>query len=1259
MKIKVPGVAPFWIENTASDTQFVAVAEGLTSCLIEAGQVSMLVRMLSTLLNRYLLAYQKAFLAIIDNDQHDVKSFPSLLLLKHSSFDKCLHDEVFKNGTSFCNLDYVFDLLSKLDVVVDKRAPGIQCKVFWECMLHGFPSHLRTPSAVFLSCTLSIRGIIFLLDKLFRVEDLREKVSLETEVMRQILDSVMTVKFDRIFESLQGKCEDIVRNLGTGSELSDYTDLFLMKHMEGFLREINGRGVSDSSIYEWIITKIINTADSLKKDPIKSVIFKFYLGAEDMPEMLKDFCGLQRGDLLVLIDSLDDCCSESVNGKVLSFFVDILSGDFCPDLKQKIREKFFGMDLHDLSKWLEKRLLGCVVEASEGGNSAKGNSVSFRETTMSFILSLVSSPSEAHLMEHSHLFEAVLASLDTAFLLFDVHIAKSYFHFVVQLSRGEYSMKLLLKRTIMLMEKLAGDEHLLPGLKFLFGFLGSLLSDFGSTTSSLEKSLGKPVLSGSLGAGSVAFKSLGSRKNSDTLVLSANQEGGSSALECDANSVDDEEDDGTSDGEVASIDKDEEEDTNSERALASKVCTFTSSGSNFMEQHWYFCYTCDLTGSKGCCSVCAKVCHRGHRVVYSRSSRFFCDCGAGGVRGSSCQCLKARKFTGSDSAPIRNTSNFQSFLPFTADADHLPESDSELDEDAAIDADNSLRLSIPRELQDRMPMLLEEVDVEGQVLQICSSLLSSITSKRDPNLSVDKKVILGKDKVLSYGVELLQLKKAYKSGSLDLKIKADYSNAKELRSHLASGSLFKSLLSVNNRGRLAVGEGDKVAIFDVGQLIGQATIAPVTADKTNVKPLSRNVVRFEIVHLAFNSVAENYLAVAGYEDCHVLTLNPRGEVTDRLAIELALQGAYIRRVDWVPGSQVRLMVVTNRFIKIYDLAQDNISPVHYFTLPNEMIVDATLIMASQGRMFLIVLSEQGNLFRLQLSVEGNVGATPLKEIIAIQDREINAKGSSLYFSTTYKLLMLSYQDGTTLMGRLSPDATSLTEISFVYEDEQDGRKSPAGLHRWKELLVGSGLFVCFSSMKSNAALAVSLGPHELHSQNMRHTVGSTLLLVGLTAYKPLSKDKVHCLVLHDDGSLQIYSHVPAGADTTASVTAEKVKKLGSGILNKAYAGVKPEFPLDFFEKTVCITADVKLGGDAIRNGDAEAAKHTLASEDGFLESPSPAGFKVLLMKLELLILHTCFSGTKYLYLCPYIFLFCFPQIMFLFGLLFESQLLTT
>ena len=198
-----------------------------------------------------------------------------------------------------------------------------------------------------------------------------------------------------------------------------------------------------------------------------------------------------------------------------------------------------------------------------------------------------------------------------------------------------------------------------------------------------------------------------------------------------------------------------------------------------------------------------------------------------------------------------------------------------------------------------------------------------------------------------------------------------------------------------------------------------------------------------------------------------------------------------------------------------------------------------------------------------------------------------------------------------MIGRLSSDATSLIEISLVYE-EQDGKQRPAGLHRWKELLAGSGLFVCFSSLKSNSALAVSIGAHELIAQNLRHAVGSTSPIVGITAYKPLSKDKIHCLVLHDDGSLQIYSHVPVGVDASANATSEKVKKLGSGILsNKAYAGVNPEFPLDFFEKTVLITPDVKLGGEAIRNGDSESAKQSLLSEDGFLESPNPTGFKVL------------------------------------------------
>jgi E3 ubiquitin-protein ligase UBR4 len=30
----------------------------------------------------------------------------------------------------------------------------------------------------------------------------------------------------------------------------------------------------------------------------------------------------------------------------------------------------------------------------------------------------------------------------------------------------------------------------------------------------------------------------------------------------------------------------------------------------------------------GVCTVCARVCHRGHDVTYAKYGNFFCDCGA-------------------------------------------------------------------------------------------------------------------------------------------------------------------------------------------------------------------------------------------------------------------------------------------------------------------------------------------------------------------------------------------------------------------------------------------------------------------------------------------------------------------------------------------------------------------------------------------------------------------------------------------------------
>ena len=55
-------------------------------------------------------------------------------------------------------------------------------------------------------------------------------------------------------------------------------------------------------------------------------------------------------------------------------------------------------------------------------------------------------------------------------------------------------------------------------------------------------------------------------------------------------------------------------------------CTFLRTQKKYEEQHWYYCYTCGLTGNTGACSVCVRVCHKGHHVIYFRKSTFFCDC---------------------------------------------------------------------------------------------------------------------------------------------------------------------------------------------------------------------------------------------------------------------------------------------------------------------------------------------------------------------------------------------------------------------------------------------------------------------------------------------------------------------------------------------------------------------------------------------------------------------------------------------------------
>lgn len=65
-----------------------------------------------------------------------------------------------------------------------------------------------------------------------------------------------------------------------------------------------------------------------------------------------------------------------------------------------------------------------------------------------------------------------------------------------------------------------------------------------------------------------------------------------------------------------------------EEGLWNKLCTYTITQKKFMNQHWYHCHTCDMVDGVGVCTICAKVCHKGHELSYAKFGSFFCDCGA-------------------------------------------------------------------------------------------------------------------------------------------------------------------------------------------------------------------------------------------------------------------------------------------------------------------------------------------------------------------------------------------------------------------------------------------------------------------------------------------------------------------------------------------------------------------------------------------------------------------------------------------------------
>uniref|UniRef100_A0A1I7VYD8 Zinc finger in N-recognin family protein n=1 Tax=Loa loa TaxID=7209 RepID=A0A1I7VYD8_LOALO len=291
------------------------------------------------------------------------------------------------------------------------------------------------------------------------------------------------------------------------------------------------------------------------------------------------------------------------------------------------------------------------------------------------------------------------------------------------------------------------------------------------------------------------------------------------------------------------------------RSRALPLCTFASTAKEFVQQHWYNCYTCGMVEGEGVCSVCAVNCHRNHDLSYSKFGSFFCDCGAKG-----CVALKSTSYP----KPQRVSNQKYATLPRNRSKSskrrlslfsHL----SVMDEDKT-------------EIENRLCQFMETLTTNREnIMSVITAVKEGMRLRsgkaRETRLKeVDAKMIQGL--TISTDRIIMELLTAYPKALFDRRIET----GKSIDNVIASLEIGGTILLV------AVQENSKIILLDVRSLLSAST------KNFDIPRVELDAVGFKIVALAS---MKDLLAVCGLNQCLILRINKDGDISERQNVEFA------------------------------------------------------------------------------------------------------------------------------------------------------------------------------------------------------------------------------------------------------------------------------------------------------------------------------------------------------------------------------------
>lgn len=265
------------------------------------------------------------------------------------------------------------------------------------------------------------------------------------------------------------------------------------------------------------------------------------------------------------------------------------------------------------------------------------------------------------------------------------------------------------------------------------------------------------------------------------------------------------------------------------------------------------------------------------------------------------------------------------------------------------------------------------------------------------------------------------------------------------------------------RQHLAVShEKGKVTILQLSALLKQADAAK---RKLTLSRLSSAPINCIVLSLASNPANEDLLAVCGLKECHVLTFSSSGGAVNDMHIVLTPQletGNFIKRAIWLPGSQTKLALVTADFVKIYELADDTISPQYYFVVPSGKIRDCTFI-CQDDSYYMLIFASSGYIYTQQLCSEslakhGAFYVTNTLELdhplIKDSNGLVGGGGVSIYYSHVLQLLFFSYSQGKSFMApitNINEGVKCVIQLQTGPNSKNSSKIPPQPLCQWTEI----------------------------------------------------------------------------------------------------------------------------------------------------------------------------------------------------------------